>query len=100
MDLADVETLTGNVADDYAAALTLGPGYTGAFTVTRHNYINVEDVSLAGGAAVTDAAIMRLNAALGTHKATTNADKTANAKVGTLKINANGTIVHIQLYAT
>ena len=49
---------------------------------------------------VTDAVIGFFDAALGTHKATTNADKTANAKPGTLKVDVNGTIYHIQLYAT
>lgn len=37
--------------------------------------------------------------ALGTHNKTTNADKTGNAKSGTIKVKANGTTYHIQLYA-
>lgn len=37
--------------------------------------------------------------ALGTHSMTTNADKTGNAKSGTIKVRANGTEYHIQLYA-
>lgn len=45
--------------------------------------------------------VFRMDAALGTHPATTNADKTANAKTGTLKVvDASGAILgHIQLYA-
>jgi hypothetical protein len=37
--------------------------------------------------------------ALGTHSLTTNSDKTANAKSGTLKVRFNNTEYHIQLYA-
>lgn len=37
--------------------------------------------------------------ALGTHSMTTNSDKTASAKSGTIKVYANGTLYHIQLYA-
>lgn len=37
--------------------------------------------------------------ALGTHSMTTNSDKTGNAKSGTIKVLANGTVYHIQLYA-
>lgn len=37
--------------------------------------------------------------ALGTHSMTTSSDKTANAKSGTIKVVANGTLYHIQLYA-
>ncbi len=100
---AEVETITGAVTDGYAAALRLDPGYTAAsaLAVTRHNYIDVQDVSLAGAgpAALTDACLFRFDAALGTHAATTNADKTANAKSGTIIINVNGTLLHIQLYA-
>jgi hypothetical protein len=39
------------------------------------------------------------NTALGTLTWTTNADKTANAKSGTLKVFVDGTLYHIQLYA-
>lgn len=37
--------------------------------------------------------------ALGTHSMTTNSDKTGGAKSGTIKVYANGTLYHIQLYA-
>lgn len=39
------------------------------------------------------------DAALGTDAWTTATDKTANAKSGTLKVEINGTLYHIQLYA-
>lgn len=103
LEIEETETITGAVTDGYAATLQFDPGYTAATaqTVTRHNYINVQDVSVAGAgpATVTDACLLRFDAALGTHKATTNADKTGNANSGTIKVNVNGTIYHIQLYA-
>lgn len=44
--------------------------------------------------------LLQLSAALGTQSGTTNADKTGNSKVGTLKVlTSAGTTVHIQLYA-
>jgi len=70
-----------------------------ARTVTRHNYIDVNTPVLTKGAAVSGAALLRLDAALGTHLATTNSDKTGGAKSGTIKVNVAGTIFHIQLYA-
>ncbi len=101
--LVGTSTITGGVTDGYNGSLRLTATYDAAtaLTVTRHNYIDVPNVALtgAGPAALTDACLFRFDAALGTHKATTNADKTGNAKVGTIKINENGTIRHIQLYA-
>lgn len=98
-EIEETKALTGNLSYGRASALTFDPGYTGAFTVTKHIYQEIQDVSTAGGAAVTDAVLFYFDAALGTHKATTNTDKTANAKVGTIKVDVNGTIRHIQLYA-
>lgn len=43
--------------------------------------------------------LIKFTEALGTHSMTTNADKTGNAKSGTIKVIANGTEYHIQLYA-
>lgn len=42
---------------------------------------------------------LKLGAALGTHTMTTNSDKTGSTKSGTLKIIADNTLYHIQLYA-
>lgn len=42
---------------------------------------------------------LKLGAALGTHGMTTATDKTGNAKSGTIKVKAGGTLYHIQLYA-
>ena len=44
--------------------------------------------------------LVKFDAALGTHSMTTNADKTGNSKVGTIKcVTSAGDTVHIQLYA-
>lgn len=73
--LVETEIITGAVTDGFAAALRLDPGYdaASALIVTRHNYLDVQDVSLggAGPAALTDAAVLRFDAAAGTHKALT-----------------------------
>lgn len=104
-ELEKTETLTGNTSDDWAAALTLDPGYTGAYTVTRHNYIAVQNVSTAGGAAVTDAALLYFNAAIGTHKVLAAAFQTTDDNgdvtdwAGGIKINVNGTLYKIPLIA-
>ena len=91
--LKQTETITGAVTDGYTAALRLDPGYTAAsaLTVTRHNYIEVQDVSLAGAgpAALTDAAVFRFDAAAGTHKALTTE---------AVKINVNGTLQYMPFY--
>lgn len=107
VELADDETITGNVTDDYSAGLTLDPEYSAdsadTYTITRHNYIDVNNVAAvndgAGALNVTDACLVRLDADLGTHKVTTNLDKSSNTAAGTVKVNVNGTIYHIQLYA-
>jgi hypothetical protein len=44
--------------------------------------------------------LIKFDAALGTHSMTTNSDKTANTKSGTIKVRgSDGTLYHIQLYA-
>jgi hypothetical protein len=53
--------------------------------------------SLLGGEGGWDYLIWN-NAALGTDAWTTATDKTANTKAGTLKVEINGTLYHIQLY--
>lgn len=72
-------------------------------TVFNPVFLDVNDPTLVPGMfssiSVTNYFFVAFDAALGTHKMTTNADKTGNAKVGTIKVNANGTLVHLQLYA-
>lgn len=99
-------TITGAVGDGYAATVTIDPGYTAATaqTVTRHNYIDMQNVSLAGAgpAALTDACVMRFDAAAGTHKAVDSG--TTKSTPGTVdawvKINVNGTIYYVPSYTS
>jgi hypothetical protein len=101
----ETKTLAASPTDDYAAALTLDPGYSGAYTVTRHNYIDVQNVSVASGAAVTDAAVMRFDANIGTHKALSAAFQTTDSNgdttdwAGGIKVNVNGTLYKVPLIA-
>ena len=95
-----LNNVTGAVTDGYSAGVRMDPEYraAGAQTVSRHNYLDLRN-AVVSNVTITDGAIIRLDAALGTHIATTADDKTANAKDGTLQVNVNGTIKHIQLYA-
>jgi hypothetical protein len=97
-----VDTLTGNLADAYAGAFGSQPGYTGAYTVTRHNYINLVNPSLAGSAVLTDACIFRFNAAAGTHKAVdSGGTKTTPGAVNAwLKVNINGVVFYLPAYTS
>ncbi len=91
--LKETETIAGTITDGYAAALRLDPGYTAAtaLNVARHNYIDVQDASLAGAgpASLTDAPVFRFDAAAGTHKALTTE---------AVKINVNGTLQYMPFY--
>lgn len=105
LELLETKTLTSSPADGYAATLTIDAGYTGAFTVTRHNYIDVNDVSLAGGAALTDGAVFRFDANIGTHCAlassfnTTDSNGDTTAWAGGMIVNINGTLYKCPLIA-
>ncbi|MBE7466748.1 MAG: hypothetical protein HS116_25035 [Planctomycetes bacterium] len=87
--------------DGYITSIRLAPSYGSntASNLSRHNYIDLQNPLISGDATISDACALRFNANLGTHKATTNSDKTGNTKSGTIKVNINGTIYHIQLYA-
>jgi len=102
LELEELETLAASPADGYAAAITLDPGYTAAFTVTRHNYFDVQDVSVAASAVVTDACLFRFDAAIGTHKAVGAA--TTKTSPGTvtawIKINIAGTVHYMPAYSS
>ena len=101
------EAVTGNVTDQYCAALKIDPAYTAdsasTFAITNSNYISLQDPAAAnagsGDLNITNAPVFKLDAALGTHKATTNTDKSSGTASGTLKVDVNGTLYHIQLYA-
>lgn len=99
-------TITGAVTDGYAGSLLLDPAYDAATaqTVTRHNYIDVQNVALtgAGPAALTDACVMRFDAAAGTHKAIdSGTTKTTPGTVDAwMKQNINGTIYYMPMYTS
>lgn len=105
IDSNEVFGLVSNLGDGFSATLTIDPGYTGSGftrTVTRHNYIDVQDCSVAGTAAVTDACVFRFDAAAGTHRAVDAG--TTKASPGTVNawvlINVNGTIHFIPSYTS
>jgi hypothetical protein len=77
------------VTDSFVAGLRMIPGFSNATSVTRHNYLDLNDVALAGGSTVTDACLVRFDAAAGTHKALDAATGGAHAW---LKHNEAGTI--------
>jgi len=76
---------------------------SGTNTIARHSYIKVDDIDItntSGTCTVTDVCLFDFENNLNTSgSCTTNSDKTGNAKSGTIKINVNGTIYHLQLYA-
>jgi hypothetical protein len=93
-------TLTSSPADFNCWTHT--PVLAGAFTVTRLNYLDLNQVT--GAATVTDAAVFRFDAAIGTHKAlaspgavavtlgTGPTGANAGNPLGWMKINVNGAI--------
>lgn len=99
---AETKVLSAGLSDGYSASYTLTPTYSGAFTVTRHNYIDVNNVALVSSAAVTDAAVFRFNAAAGTHKAVdSGTTKTTPGTVDAwVKVNINGTIYYLPAYTS
>lgn len=102
----NTQTITGTVSDGMHSTIQLSPSYTAATaqTVTRHNYLDLPNVVVAGAgpAAVTDAAVMRFNAAAGTHKAVDSATtKTTPGGVDAwIKINVNGTLYYVPAYTS
>jgi len=102
LELEDVTTLGAGLGDGVAAMITLDPGYTGAFTVTRHNYLKLENVSVAASAVVTDACSMWFDAAAGTHKALDAGTTKVSMGVVTAweKKNIAGTVMFTPLYSS
>jgi len=82
-------TITGNVVCIRARA-EVNPTVTGKIALVH--VVNSE------GSKGWDCAFL-FTEALGTHTMTTNSDKTGNTKSGTIKVYANGTLYHLQLYA-
>ncbi|MBI4516450.1 MAG: hypothetical protein HY699_11620, partial [Deltaproteobacteria bacterium] len=96
---------SGSLADGHAAGITLAPTYnadTPTRTVTRHNYLELRDIALGAGAAVTDACVMRFDAAAGTHKAVDGS--TTKSSPGSVdawvKVNINGTLYYLPAYTS
>ncbi len=101
---AGTSTIVGAVTDAYTCSLRQSPTYSAATaqTITRHNYLDLNNpvLSGAGPAALTDAAVIRFDAAAGTHKATRAA--TTKVTVGGVDawviINVNGTLMYMPAY--
>jgi hypothetical protein len=97
-------TITGGITDGMIGAIRLTPTYDAAtaITVTRHNYIDVNNVAVTGvgPAAVTNACVFRFDAAAGTHKAVDAATtkSTPTAVDAWIKHNINGTIFYFAGY--
>lgn len=110
IEVERTHTLTGSVGDGQAAGIVLDPGYSGAFTVTRHNYVKYEDTSVASST-VTDACVMWFDAAAGTHKALLAQSGSGTPTLGAasapvtgepdawVKINVNGTVMVMPAWA-
>ena len=100
--IQDKRTLSAGVSDGYTSGIELHPQYDAAFTVTRHNYLNVKTPTLTTSAVVTDAALARFDAAAGTHAAVdSGTTKTTPGSVDAwLKMNINGTIYYVPAYTS
>jgi hypothetical protein len=105
-EIESTRVIAGAVTDGYCGGIILDPAYSAAsaLTVTRHNYITLEDVALAGAgpAALTDAAVFRFDAAAGTHKAiAAGSTKVTPGTVDAwLKVNINGTLYYVPAYTS
>lgn len=91
-------TLSGATGD--VNQRTFSPTINGAFTLSRLNYLTMTQP--AGAATITDAAVVRFDAAAGTHKAvdsgtTKTTPGTVNAWV---KVNVNGTVHYLPAYTS
>jgi len=95
---AYTRVLAVNTVDSGSFIMT--PAYTGAFTLDRHNYIQLNNPTSAS--TLTDAPVFSFNAAIGTHKSV--ATGTTKASIGTtqawIKVNINGTLHYIPAYQT
>jgi hypothetical protein len=97
----ETKTIAALTADEYSATITINSKYTAASaqTVTRHNYLDIKNPTLTN-VTITDAAVMRFDAAAGTHPATIGATtKTTPSAVNAwLKVNINGIIHYMPAY--
>jgi hypothetical protein len=95
-------SLGAGAGDGFAGGLQCVVSYSGAFTVTRHNYLNIVQPTLTSGAAITNGCFARFNAAAGTHVAVDAATtKTTPGGVDAwVKINVNGTVLYMPAYTS
>jgi len=93
--------LSGNVTDACQSALRLDPRFSGAHTVTRHNYLDLKNPALSS-TSLTDACVARFDAAAGAHKAVdSGTTKTTPGTVDAwLKFNVNGTLYYVPAYTS
>lgn len=108
--LVATSLITGAVTDSYTSGVRITPTLSGAFTTTRYNYLDVNNVALASSAVLTDGAVFRFDAAAGTHcaLAADAAVATVFTSVGPtgaqttiqgwMKINVNGTLRYIPFW--
>ncbi len=92
--------LATTVAPAGGSGATINVTVLTARTVTRHNFIDVNNLALTKGVAVTDAALLRFDAAIGTHKAV-DAASTKTTPTGVdawIKINIAGTLLYMPAY--
>ncbi len=101
---AGTSTIVGGVTDAYTTSHRFTPTYSAAtaLTVTRHNYLDLNNpvLSGAGPAALTNACVIRFDANAGTHKALDGATtKTTPGGVDAwMLVNVNGTLMYIPAY--
>jgi hypothetical protein len=94
------------ITDGYSAGMTLEPIYDGLAstpTITRHNYIDMKNAVLQNGPpSLTNACVIRFDAAAGTHKAVdSGTTKTSPGTVNAwIKVNINGTLYYIPSYTS
>jgi len=93
--VAEISTLAGAVTDAYVAAHRLTPLFTGGYSVTRQNYLDINNPTLAGGAVCVDAPVLRFDAAAATHKSLV--DDSANSGYRFIKVNENGTLRYVPM---
>ena len=93
-----VVTLGGSVADlDF---MELTPTVNESYTVTRLNYVHMDNVG--GTGTVTDACAIKFDANAGTHKAVdSGSTKSSPGTVSAwMKINVNGTVYYVPAYTS
>ena len=92
-------TLTEDIDDSGSGGVILYGLYSGSYTATRHNYIQLNNLG-AAGATITDACVFRFNQNAGTHKAVDSGS--AHPDIDTtdawIKVNINDTIHYIPCY--